>query len=226
MSLQEYAPNHFNDLPTFRQAQENLKQLQPKLDKIGRVLHKHGCADEIGIALLHRHFDLADDEVLVEKVEPAQGQSVGAPRNRDTSGKILPHLFRAVVSDNDSACVWFPVEFADVEDDDGSLAERYARFQANAPLLNDVAQTLRDEGAIGAIGLSLFHGREEINCSSNEILVESTDDVRRVLVMRPGSIGVDDKTSTPTLWRFDGKKVLMACTCQNSPQGHNHYESN
>jgi hypothetical protein len=34
------------------------------------VLDQHGALERFGITLLHQHFDLGDDEVLVESVDP------------------------------------------------------------------------------------------------------------------------------------------------------------
>lgn len=36
------------------------------LDELRGVLKKHGAGERFGIHLLHKHFDVADDEVLVE----------------------------------------------------------------------------------------------------------------------------------------------------------------
>lgn len=38
------------------------------LNKIGAVLKKHGLEDRFCIALLHKHFDLLEGEVMVERV--------------------------------------------------------------------------------------------------------------------------------------------------------------
>ena len=38
----------------------------PVLDEIRAVLEKHGCLDRFGIALLHRHFDVRADELMLE----------------------------------------------------------------------------------------------------------------------------------------------------------------
>ncbi len=39
------------------------------LDEIRQVLLKYQCLDRFGIALLHNHFDLADDELLLETTD-------------------------------------------------------------------------------------------------------------------------------------------------------------
>jgi hypothetical protein len=40
------------------------------LDEVCEVLKKHGKLERFGVSLLHKHFDLAADEVLVEDNDP------------------------------------------------------------------------------------------------------------------------------------------------------------
>jgi len=39
------------------------------LQEIRSVLERHGSLDRFGVCLLHRHFDLADDEYLMEHTD-------------------------------------------------------------------------------------------------------------------------------------------------------------
>jgi hypothetical protein len=39
------------------------------MDEVRSVLVKHGALQRFGLTLLHSHFDLADDEILVETVD-------------------------------------------------------------------------------------------------------------------------------------------------------------
>jgi len=39
------------------------------LEEVRHVLEKHGCLQRFGIALLHSHFGLADDEMLLETTD-------------------------------------------------------------------------------------------------------------------------------------------------------------
>jgi hypothetical protein len=41
----------------------------PVLDDVRAVLEKHGCLDRFGVALLHRHFDVADSELMLETTD-------------------------------------------------------------------------------------------------------------------------------------------------------------
>ena len=139
-------PEHFNSLPNFNQAQENLDVLRDSLAIFGRVLHRHGLSNDVGLALLHRHFDLASDEILIETVIPSKSESIGSPRVVEGSSKVLPHLFRAVFDPSLGDYVWYPTEFVDAQHDDGTLAARYAKFVAHAALLKDMADVLQAEG--------------------------------------------------------------------------------
>lgn len=53
---------HVNDI-------EPLNVSDACLQDIRDVLVKHGCQDRLGISLLHKHFDLAPDEVLLERCD-------------------------------------------------------------------------------------------------------------------------------------------------------------
>ena len=57
------------------------------LAELKAVLVRHGATDRFGVCLLHRHFDLADDECLMESTDVEQRISVlnvekGPPRRR------------------------------------------------------------------------------------------------------------------------------------------------
>jgi hypothetical protein len=44
-------------------------QDQACLDEIRSVLERHGRLDRVGVCLLHQHFPMADDEVLMESCD-------------------------------------------------------------------------------------------------------------------------------------------------------------
>lgn len=41
----------------------------PCLNEIFEILKKYNCIDRFGVALLHKHFDLQEDEVLLETTD-------------------------------------------------------------------------------------------------------------------------------------------------------------
>ena len=42
------------------------------LEEIRQVLERHHCLDRFGLALLHSHFDIAEDELLLETTNVAE----------------------------------------------------------------------------------------------------------------------------------------------------------
>lgn len=49
------------------------------LDAIRDVLEKHGRMERFGVTLLHKHFEMADDEILVEQVDEVARKLVIKP---------------------------------------------------------------------------------------------------------------------------------------------------
>jgi hypothetical protein len=47
-------------------AERRFESDQSAFEELKSVLEKHGLQKKYGITLLHKHFDLADDEILVE----------------------------------------------------------------------------------------------------------------------------------------------------------------
>ena len=66
--------NPYNTLPSLRVAHDAFHSVadNPKDESgdlyrsLAGLLHKYGLTDDIGIGLLHRHFTLTDDEIVVE----------------------------------------------------------------------------------------------------------------------------------------------------------------
>lgn len=56
------------------------------LDELRLVLDKHGAGERFGIHLIHKHFDVADDEVLVEYTDEEARTLNCRVEKRDTLG--------------------------------------------------------------------------------------------------------------------------------------------
>src|SRR5687768_3557652 len=59
------------------------------------VLRKHGVTDRFGVCLLHRHFDLNEDEVLVESTDPsARVSTLTVARRNSIQGRSIETVWR------------------------------------------------------------------------------------------------------------------------------------
>lgn len=65
------------------------------VSEIRDVLAKHGALDRFGLALLHSHFEVSDDEVLVESVDLEARSLVVRPMPlSEVVGSLRPTVFR------------------------------------------------------------------------------------------------------------------------------------
>jgi hypothetical protein len=220
----DYDPTMFETLPSFEEAQHNLAQIEAKLPAIAQEISQYDSDGRIGLALLHRHFTIARNEILVERVIPEERVTQGTPQLAGEV-EVVPHLFRATCSGR--GFDWHPVEFVELAEASSDASATWAWFRANGDMLNAVAAALEEEGALDAIGLSLSHGREEIACEADEVMVEETDEATRTLTMRPRRLDDICGISTPTNWGVVDGGVRMRCTCiLDSDRRHGHFETN
>lgn len=217
-----YDAEMFNSLPTLARAYRNLEHVRPKLDRFGSTIAEHKLEGTVALALLHRHFLMDPAERLVERVDPAAGVSTARPEPGG-GRRLIPHVLRAARRGH--GYVWHPTEF--VETDDAAVIARFETLARHADFLDAFARLLDDEGALDELGLSVFHGREDIRCGVEEVLVETTDDAARVLTMRSRPRReLEPDNTVDTLWLWDGVTCTMACTCQKRGSNHDHTESN
>jgi hypothetical protein len=80
----------FNELPLFRNAKQEIESLRPALAQLGDIIVRHNLEEDIGINLLHRHFDLESGEILLKEV--FDDHAVIAPRAASTPA--TPYLFK------------------------------------------------------------------------------------------------------------------------------------
>lgn len=79
--------NPVNDLLDIADAQPLTEQDQPMVSEIYEVLKKYGAEKRFGLSLLHKHFDISDDEVLIESVNvETRTQTVRPYKNHEMQG--------------------------------------------------------------------------------------------------------------------------------------------
>lgn len=71
----------FHTIPDIRDAVENFaaNEVLSKLESFGRLFAKHEAAKDFGLALIHRHFDISKEEILVETLNQDNSVSVSSP---------------------------------------------------------------------------------------------------------------------------------------------------
>jgi len=65
------------------------------------VLLRHDCLDRFGVALLHKHFEPADNEVLVETTDvEARTSTLSVEQRTDHKGRLLETQWRFATGDS------------------------------------------------------------------------------------------------------------------------------
>ena len=61
------------------------------LSELNQILLKHGYTDRFGVCLLHRHFDISHDEILMENTDvDARVSVLSVEKDDDNSNTIEP----------------------------------------------------------------------------------------------------------------------------------------
>lgn len=71
----------FQTIPDLHDAVHSFaeNEVLSKLESFGRLFVKHGVDEEFGLAMVHRHFDISNNEVLVETLNDQNSISVTSP---------------------------------------------------------------------------------------------------------------------------------------------------
>ena len=77
------------------------------MDEVRQVLAKHGALERFGLTLLHSHFDLAADEILVETVDVERRMLTVRPvpqQKAVDAGDLVPTSWRLDRHDHEPMC--------------------------------------------------------------------------------------------------------------------------
>ncbi|NES80688.1 MAG: hypothetical protein F6K10_04395 [Moorea sp. SIO2B7] len=77
--LDRLQPLQFNTLPDINNIDSISTEDKACLEELKSVLIKHNLVSKFGIALLHNHFHLEDDEVLLEYCDKEKRQLISKP---------------------------------------------------------------------------------------------------------------------------------------------------
>lgn len=196
-----YSDKAYNALPDVESAYDELVSsfdLRVVLAEAAQVFRRHSMGG-LGLFLLHRHFDVARGEIVVEERRKICG-----------GGYELVSKARRVVPDSRvgvAASRWLfcgtsrlrPIEYSRddfVRNGNRILAER-PRF------VDELGEFLHRQGLVGRMGLAVAR-REGVLLGDGEVFVETTNLADRESVLQ--ALGLDQagaKRAIPTLWTHE-----------------------
>jgi len=178
-ALASYSPVVFDALEGPKE--QHLKQKSfTDFSDFNKLFHAHNMEQCAGIALLHRHYDVDEKEVVLETIDSQK--SLSSPVSVASLPKeVVPHLWRF----KDGK--WFPTEFLHLdgrsEDDRAKMAEAKAfsdKVAADTTFLSQLGSLLEKLGVVDLFGLQTNHRRLFLGTSCDDTILEITDVPSRV----------------------------------------------
>ncbi len=165
------------------------------------IFFRHGVADKFAIRLLHRHFDVADDEKVVHH------GNVAMPWETNNlpfaiQDKIIPSSF--VISAADKL---FPYEFTYVEPDVAATVQYGTVLSDHAAFLREFNAVLKSTGLIEVLSLAV------LEYLTGGIGMETTEGRANITVPLEAADS-DDVDSIETVWLFDPKDPQQRGRCK------------
>lgn len=92
----------YNNLPSIEDAYDKYKKSNIDLDYIKSIFYKHGVENKYGFCLLHKHYEINNNEIVVQ--EKNDDKFISSPKMKsnnyypssfryNTKGNIIPHEY-------------------------------------------------------------------------------------------------------------------------------------
>ncbi|WP_214367836.1 hypothetical protein [Pseudonocardia sp. H11422] len=198
--VRDYDVGVFQRLNDFQIAKRHLDDDRDYVAELGDVICRHGLHDVVGVTLLHKHFEISDDELVVR--EFVDNVSYMKPWNIEELPRLLPYLWKAEVTGGRAD--YFPLEFCEYPAQIRSEVEQdLQRLRDSSAFLAAFAAKLDELGLGEVFGLVHLRSRDGLVLAAGETLLETTDEERRILTLRPAQASdVEGLDTTQTLWIY------------------------
>jgi len=171
------------------------------MNSLGKVLDGHGVSDVLGICLLHTHFDLAFDEVLVEKM---MGHStVSTPVRVDSiAGPLHPIVWRT----SDGGAV--PLHWGIGRDPHRERITDFINGKGGRKFMTIVG------AECNRLGLIRASDSDKTRLLKGDVLMEETDVDGRKLISHSVPAKTVTFSSIQTAWFFSASQCGLARECR------------
>ena len=205
-----YNPNIFNQLNEFSIAREQLEKRQDHLLELGDVICAYNLHQDVGVSLLHKHFNLDPQERLVEDF--VDNQFLIQPQIEADCPDVAAYLWKVEATQKSGTWNYFPLEFSRVNHDTRQIKDAAESVTSNHKFLAEMATKLSELGLADIFGIAIIH-RDLIKLAEGEIIVETTDDAARTLTCSATvQASIDLDKLTQTLWTFEPNEPVKGAT--------------
>lgn len=133
--LCSYSVNEFVALPHYQLAKHKvgLSEVKTAIDELGNIIVLHGLESQVGVCLLHKHFDIDNDEILLETAYDNISKLL--PVSRDTvQNDVLAYMWK--MNNNKT---WSPLEFTYSTQ---QMRDTFKKVMKNEIFLQEIGETM------------------------------------------------------------------------------------
>jgi len=235
----DFSVESWNSLIHIHDTGRNVEMIKAKVYTLGSIILKHDMESDVGVWLVHKHFDLLPNEKIVSTVAPSKSaahelvldvtpRTVIANAAQEThphaedapmissTCPLIPHLFKL-----SNSGVWSPMQFLSSSAETTVVSDRAMKLMAAQEFLQEYAAALLVMGVQNELGLSLKI-EDVIGSDSTMGTLETTDGTpgakrRQTISLLEEGVAVEEVRSA-TCWRFtkgpDGQVKMDACHCK------------
>ncbi|MDH5670048.1 MAG: hypothetical protein OEY86_18775 [Nitrospira sp.] len=202
-----YSHEVFNDLDGPVQANNLLRDIPDAIHQLGEVIRKHGLENDLRIRLLHKHYSLDRDEIVVAKIE--ENQILIRPRKqKDCAARPTAWMFHK--------SEWRPFEFMEEADGGSVLAEQTERIKQAPGFLREFSQKAQDMNLANVLGIALLLSGV-IAMPTGYVWHENTDEASRTSTVELADKGIRGPNIIDTYWAFSGGILVSEGSCGHKP---------
>jgi hypothetical protein len=226
--IQNFSNALYNDLADVDDADAKLIENPNKFalfEALTSDIPESELSDVVGICLLHKHYTIAENSVMVESLISQDG--VLGLEMRATpldSLPMVPISWKICITEQNLEI--FPIEFS---------AEQYAfnlydKLMENADAFERIASLISKFGLENLVGITLLR-QVEIDKSGFD-LIEKTNDERRSHITLPDTLDDSSDKIIQTVWKFEKvidptlgcmQRCIPLSQCRGGNYGHEKY---
>jgi len=192
----------FNDLPLFQDAKLEIEALRPSIAALGEIICKYNLEDQIGVNLLHRHFNLEPNELVVKTTYC--DHAVVAPQSRVEG--VIPYMF-SVTQDG-----FEPVEYLSEWNES---AEGVSLGQSTLAGCDELRQAVFSLDVADKLGFFIRH--QSFDALDDSAWIEDMSQKRQLTIRKRKKSDSGFLNSTETNWYFtrspEGQTVGAGVLC-------------
>jgi hypothetical protein len=200
MVANQYQSNIYSNLLDFHIAEEISKEKKQYLPNLGKIICEHNLENQIGICLLHKHFNLTPNEMLVRTFTD---NSFEIEPKSNFSSRSLPYMWAFSETKTENKNALYPIEFIEKNSVTNSFESTISEFHVKEDFLHSIKNYLTDLKLTNIFGISLIpHGLFELN--KNETLIENdVEGERKLRISVVPSKSIEKAKTAQTLWIFN-----------------------